>query len=150
MAGQGEAAAGPSPGGLPEAGAAAGPGGGSAGASGGGAGAAAMAGIGFVLQKANQAGTALAGRMEQTAAHGGMQGAYPYSTVSAGQRPAPGGGAHGAPGGQFPAETAPQVPDPPAWGAGESPPADERPAGPPGGGPDAPPPDWPGYGREEE
>ena len=150
MAGQGEAAAGPSPGGLPGAGAAAGPGGGSAGASGGGAGAAAMAGIGFVLQKANQAGIALAGRMEQTAAHGGMQGAYPYSTVSAGQRPAPGGGAHGAPGGQFPAETAPQVPDLPAWGAGESPPADERPAGPPGGGPAAPPPDWPGYGGEEE
>ena len=153
MAGQGEAAAspgsGPFPGGLPGAGAA-GPGGGSAGASGGGAGAAAMAGIGFALQKAHQAGTALSGRMEQTAAHGGMQGAYPYSTVAAGQRPARGGGAHGAPGGQFPAETAPQVSDPPAWGAGDSVPADERPAGPPGGGPDAPPPDWPGYGGEGE
>jgi hypothetical protein len=153
MAGHGEAAAGPGsghfPGGLPGAGAGAGPGGGSAGASGGGAGAAAMAGIGFALQKAHQAGAALSGRMEQTAAHGGMQGAYPYSTVSAGQRPAPGGGAHGAPGGQFPAETAPQVPDPPAWGGGESLPADERPAGPPGGGPDAPP-DWPGYGGEGE
>ena len=135
MAGQGEAAAGP--------------GGGSAGASGGGSGGAVMAGIGFALQKAHQAGTALSGRMEQTAAHGGMQGAYPYSTVSAGQRPAPGGGAHGAPGGQFPAETAPQVPDPPAWGAGESPPAGERPAGPPDGGPDAPP-DWFGYGGEGE
>ena len=46
-----------------------------------------MAGIGFVLQKAHQAGTALSGRMEQTAAHGGMHGAYPYSTVSGGQRP---------------------------------------------------------------
>jgi hypothetical protein len=105
-----------------------------------------MAGIGFALQKAHQAGTALSGRMEQTAAHGGMQGAYPYSTVSAGQRPAPGGGARG---GQFPAETAPQVPDPPAWGAGESPPAGERPAGPPDGGPDAPP-DWFGYDGEGE
>ena len=122
MGGRGEAAGaaggGPSAGGLPGAGAAAGQGGGS----GGGSGAAAMAGIGFALQKAHQAGAALSGRMEQTAAHGGMQGAYPYSTVSAGQRPAPGRSAQSAPGGPFPAaETAPQVPD-------------------------APPPDWPGYG----
>jgi hypothetical protein len=110
-----------------------------------------MAGIGFALTKAHQAGTALSGRMEQTAAHGGMQGAYPYSTVSAGQRLAPGGGAQGAPGGQFPAETAPQVPEPSAWGAGDSAPADERPAEPPGGGPDAALPDWPaGYGGEGE
>jgi hypothetical protein len=155
MAGQGEAAAGPgggpSPGGLPGAGATAGPGGGSAGASGGGSGAAVMAGIGFALAKAHQAGTALSGRMEQTAAHGGMQGAYPYSTVAAGQqRPAPGGGGHGAPGGQFPAETAPPVPDPPVWGAGESPSAGEHPAGPPDGGPNAPPPDWFGSGGEGE
>ena len=111
-----------------------------------------MAGIGFALQKAHQAGTALSGRMEQTAAHGGMQGAYPYSTVSAGQRPAPGGAAQSGAGGQFPAvETAPQVPDtPPAWGGGDALPADERPVGPQGGGPDTPPPDWTGYGGEGE
>jgi hypothetical protein len=46
-------------------------------------------GIGFALQKLHQAGTFLAGRMEQTAAHGGMHGAYPYSTISGGQRIAP-------------------------------------------------------------
>jgi hypothetical protein len=75
---------GPSSGALPGAGTAtAGTG------SSGGSGAAAAAGVGFALQKAHQAGTALSGRMEQTAAHGGMQGAYPYSTVSGGQRPAP-------------------------------------------------------------
>ena len=33
---------------------------------------------GLALQKAQRAGTALAGRMEQTAAHAGMQGANPY------------------------------------------------------------------------
>lgn len=125
MAGRGGAAggtgSGPSSGALPGAGAAA-PGGGS----GGGSGAAAAAGIGFALQKAHQAGSALSGRMEQTAAHGGMQGAYPYSTVSAGQRPAPGSGA-----GQFPAaEPASQAPDaPPAWGTGDALRADERLAG---------------------
>ena len=156
MAGQGGAAAGvgggSSPGALPGAGTAAGPGGGSAGASGAGSGAAAMAGIGFALQKAHQAGTALSGRMEQTAAHGGMQGAYPYSTVSAGQRPASGGSAQSANGGQFPAaETASQIPDtPPAWGGGDTLPADERPAGPQGGGPNTPLPDWGDYGEEGE
>ena len=56
------------------------------GAAGGGNGAAALAGIGFVLQKAQQAGAAASARMEQTAAHAGMHGAYPYSTVSGGQR----------------------------------------------------------------
>jgi hypothetical protein len=77
-----------SPAALPGAAAAGGASGaGSGGTSGGGSGAAAMAGIGFVLQKAHQAGTALSGRMEQTAAHGGMQGAYPYSTVSGGRYP---------------------------------------------------------------
>lgn len=64
--------------------------GGAAGASapGGGNGAAALAGIGFVLQKVQQVGTAASAHMEQTAAHAGMHGAYPYSTVS-GQRQAP-------------------------------------------------------------
>jgi hypothetical protein len=56
------------------------------GAPGGGNGGAALAGIGFALQKAQQAGAAASARMEQTAAHAGMQGAYPYSTVSGGQR----------------------------------------------------------------
>ena len=140
------------PGAMPGGGAAAGPGGGNAGASGGGSGAAVMAGIGFALQKAHQAGTALSGRMEQTAAHGGMQGAYPYSTVSAGQRPAPGGATQSGAGGQSPAvETAPQVLDtPPAWGGGAALPAEERPVGPQGGGPDTPPPDWTGFGGEGE
>jgi hypothetical protein len=85
--------------------------------------------------------------MEQTAAHGGMQGAYPYSTVSAGQHRAPGGGSGNGPGSQFPAaEPASQGPDAqPAWGAAD---ADERLAGSPGGGPDAPP-AWSGYGEGE-
>ena len=155
MAGQGEAAgvgAGSSPGALTGAGTAAGPGGGSGGASGGGSGAAAMAGIGFALQKAHQAGTALSGRMEQTAAHGGMQGAYPYSTVSSGQRRASGGSAQSANSGQFPAaDTAPQTPDtPPVWGGGDALPADERPASPQGGGPNTAPPGWADYGEEGE
>jgi hypothetical protein len=68
-------------------------------ATGGGNGSAALGGIGFALQKLHRAGTLLAGRMEQTAAHGGMHGAYPYSTISGGQRIAPprrgGGGAAG-------------------------------------------------------
>jgi hypothetical protein len=147
MAGRGEgtstlpgAAGGGGPGG--------GAGGGNAAASGGGSGAAALAGIGFALQKAHQAGTALSGRMEQTAAHGGMQGAYPYSTVSAGQHRAPGGGYGNGSGGQFPAaETAAQGPDAqPARGAAD---ADERLAGSPGGEPDAPP-AWSGYGEGGE
>ena len=111
-------------------GASGGPGGGSGG---GGTGAAALAGIGFALQKAHQTGTALAGRMEQTAAHGGMQGAYPYSTVSGGQRAAPpsaGSGPAQAPGA------------PPAWGSEDTAAADERFAS---GEPELPPPDWPGY-----
>lgn len=56
------------------------------GSNGGGSGAAVLAGIGFALQKAQQVGTAASARMEQTAAHAGMHGAYPYSTVSGGQR----------------------------------------------------------------
>ena len=129
MAGRGESA-----GTLPGAAGGGGSGGGNAAASGGGTGAAAMAGIGFALQKAHQAGTALSGRMEQTAAHGGMHGAYPYSTVSAGQHRPPGG-----------------TPDAqPAWGgAADGLSVDERLAGPPGGEPDAPP-DWSGYGEGEE
>jgi hypothetical protein len=106
------------------------PGGGSAGGAGGGA-SAAMAGIGFALQKAHQAGSAMSGRMEQTAAHGGMQGAYPYSTVSGGQRVAPPGAA-GA-GGQNPTGGAPQAPGPEP--AGEAPSAEE----PLGGEPQVPP-----------
>ena len=138
MAGRGEGAGGLSGG--------EGSAGGSTAASGGGSGAAAMAGVGFALQKAHQAGTALSGRMEQTAAHGGMQGAYPYSTVSAGQHRAPGNGS----GGQFPAaETSSQGPDAqPAWGAADALSADERLAGPSGGEPDAPP-AWSGYGEGE-
>jgi hypothetical protein len=58
-------------------------------ATGGGNGSVALGGIGFALQKLHRAGTLLAGRMEQTAAHAGMHGAYPYSTISGGQRIAP-------------------------------------------------------------
>jgi len=77
----------------------------------GGSGAAALAGIGFVLQKAHQTGTALSGRMEQTAAHAGMHGAYPYSTVSGGQRMPPGAGGQGATGTAQPAAAEPVAPD---------------------------------------
>ena len=145
MAGRGEGAST-----LPGAAGGGGSGGGNTAASGWGSGAAAMAGIGFALQKAHQAGTALSGRMEQTAAHGGMQGAYPYSTVSAGQHRAPRGGYSDGYGGQFPAaETASQGPDAqPAWGAADALSADEHLAGPPGGGPDTPP-GWTGYGEGE-
>ena len=132
-----------SPGTVPgaAAGAGGGPGGGGAGSAGGGAGAAAVAGIGFALRKAHQAGTVLAGRMEQTAAHGGMPGAYPYSTVSGGQRtaPPPGGSRPGSPGSPQAAGT------PPAWGSED---ADyERLTD---EGPEMPPPDWPGYYGEGE
>lgn len=65
--------------------------GGGTGASGGGNGAAVLAGVAWALQQAHNAGSALAGRMENTAAHAGMHGAYPYSTVGGsgtrGQRP---------------------------------------------------------------
>jgi hypothetical protein len=147
MAGRGEGAST-----LPgAAGGGAGGGSGSGNAAAPGGGAAALAGIGFALQKAHQAGTALSGRMEQTAAHGGMQGAYPYSTVSAGQHRGPGGGYSNGSGGQFPAaETASQVPEArPAWGPGDAPSADKRLAGSPGGEPDAPP-AWSGYGEGGE
>jgi hypothetical protein len=83
-----------------------------------------LAGIGFALRTAQQAGNAMAGRMEQTAAHAGMQGAYPYSTVAGtprygaaqlAQRP-PGGA------GQYPG-------DGQQAGEGDGPP--EPPVGPP-------------------
>ncbi|HUN38547.1 MAG TPA: hypothetical protein VMU95_41685 [Trebonia sp.] len=75
-----------------------------AGASGGAAGGAgaALAGIGVALRTAQRIGNAMAGRMEQTAAHAGMHGAYPYSTVAGNprlgsvQRPSNSGG------GQYP------------------------------------------------
>ena len=144
MAGRGWAAGGPSAGGgtgpatLPGAAATGGASGaGGAGASGGGA--AALAGIGFVLQKAHQAGTALSGRMEQTAAHGGMHGAYPYSTVSGGQRlrattrgPLSSGGAPADYSGQQSAEAPPPQP-PDSWpdqGPENSLAADDHPAPP--------------------
>jgi hypothetical protein len=63
--------------------------GGASGAGGGGRGGAVLAGIGMALQKAHEAGSALAGRMEQTAGHAGMPGAYPYSTLSGRQPVAP-------------------------------------------------------------
>jgi hypothetical protein len=112
-----------SPGGtgsLPGASAAGGVAGGADTPSGGG-GAAVAAGIGWALQKASQAGATLAGQMEQTAAHAGMSGAYPYSTVPGGPRVGPGGPRHypvgGAPGRvELPALHHDAVPpDEPAW-----------------------------------
>lgn len=88
-----------------------------AGASGGGSGAAALAGVGFALQKAHQVGAALSGRMEQTAAHAGMPGAYPYSTVSGGQRLSPRSRGEGAAG--PPAAPDPQHGTPVGWPAGD-------------------------------
>ena len=76
------------------------------GAAGGGA---VLAGIGLALRTAQQVGNAMAGRMEQTAAHAGMSGAYPYSTVAGTprygaaqppQRLAGGAGQHSWPGQQ--------------------------------------------------
>ena len=84
-------------GGLGGAGELAGTGAGSGAGGGGGAagGGAVLAGIGLALRTAQQVGNAMAGRMEQTAAHAGMSGAYPYSTVAGtprhgASRPAPG------------------------------------------------------------
>jgi hypothetical protein len=74
-----------------------------AGTSGGGGGGAVLAGLGLALRTAQQVGNAMAGRMEQTAAHAGMHGAYPYSTVAGtprfgvgrpAQGPAAGAGQH--------------------------------------------------------
>jgi hypothetical protein len=63
------------------AGTAGGSAGGTGGSGAGGTGAAVLAGVGWALHTAHKAGTQLAGRMEQTAGHAGMPGAYPYSTV---------------------------------------------------------------------
>lgn len=73
---------------------AAGPGGGTPGSGtpgGGGNGAAALAGIATVLSALHRAGTAASARMEQTAGHASMPGAYPYSSVGGSQRIAPPG-----------------------------------------------------------
>lgn len=122
-----------------------GPGGGSAG--GGGGGSAVMAGIGAVLAAAHQTGTWLAGGMEQTAAHGGMPGAYPYSTVgnsgsrtasSRGRRFVPPPATSGPQGPQEPQSPEPQEPPDPT-GPGDQPdPLDSQ------APPDlrTPPPDW--------
>jgi hypothetical protein len=70
---------------------------------GGGTGGAVLGGIGFALAKAHQAGTLLAGRLEQTAGHAGMPGAYPYSNIPGGQqRIAPGRGSGAGAAGQRP------------------------------------------------
>jgi hypothetical protein len=51
-------------------------------APGGGNGGAVAAGIGWAVASANRLGSFAAGRLEQTAGHAGMPGAYPYSTIS--------------------------------------------------------------------
>jgi hypothetical protein len=81
-AAQGELPAGAGAAGAMGAGGATGSGGGGGG---GGAGSAVAAGAGWALQKAQQAGGMLAARMEQTAAHAGMPGSYPYSTMNGGR-----------------------------------------------------------------
>jgi hypothetical protein len=83
---------------------------------GGGGGATVVAGIGWALQTAHQVGSALSGRMEQTAASAGMPGAYPYSTVGGG-RLAP----HGQGSGPGRTPTRPSAPADSA-GAGAQPP----------------------------
>jgi hypothetical protein len=98
MAARGGAATGAAPGGQ-AAGAA-------PGAGGGGTGGAVVGGAGWALQKLHQAGAALAGQMEQTAAHAGMPGAYPYSTVSGGRI----GPAQRRPGSAAPSATPPAAP----------------------------------------
>lgn len=72
----------------------------------GGTGGDAVAGAGWALQKLHQAGAALAGQMEQTAAHAGMPGAYPYSTVANGRI----GLAQRRPGGTAPPPAGPAAP----------------------------------------
>jgi hypothetical protein len=113
------------------------------GASGGGAAGSVAAGIGFALDAANRVGSMLAGRMEQTAGHAGMHGAYPYSTVGgSGRRSGParsGQGPQGAAADQ--AEAAPPASAAPSPGdastAGEQPSGGQPPAtaDPAGGGP---------------
>jgi hypothetical protein len=125
--------------------------GGEAAAGGSGAGGAVAGGVGFALQKLHRAGTLLAGRMEQTAAHGGMHGAYPYSTISGGQRIAPprrGGGAPGRPGpgaaaerdaGEWPWDDPAEGDGPPPGAGGHWPgPYDDDPDGDDPDGEDAP------------
>jgi hypothetical protein len=65
------------------------PGGPAGGTAASGTGSAVGAGLGWALRTAHGVGTMLAGRMEQTAGHAGMHGAYPYSTMGGGQRPGP-------------------------------------------------------------
>lgn len=130
--GGGMSASGAASSGAAPAGPSAGTDGGASGGSGGGAGAVA-AGVGFALNAANRIGSMLAGRMEQTAGHAGMHGAYPYSTVGgSGQRVGsarPGQAPEAAPAGEeaSPSEAAPPAnaapspaADPPA-SAGEPP-----------------------------
>ena len=94
-------------------------GGGGGDAAGGGA---VLAGIGLALRTAQQMGNAMAGRMEQTAAHAGMHGAYPYSTVSGTprygvahppRRPAGGAGQQAGEGDGEPLTGPPPFPDEP-------------------------------------
>jgi hypothetical protein len=134
-------------GGLGGAGELAGTGAGSGAGGGGGAagGGVVLAGIGLALRTAQQVGNAMAGRMEQTAAHAGMSGAYPYSTVAGTprhgaqppQRLAGSGGLYSGPGQQtgeyedasHPPPGPPQFPDEPGAPGGY-----DGDAGPDGGG----------------
>jgi hypothetical protein len=88
--------------------------------SGSGGGGAVAAGIGWVIGKAHQAGTVLAGRMEQTAAHAGMHGAYPYSTVSGVPRVTSGTAGQSA--GQAAPPGEPEAGSTPPAGSGQEPP----------------------------
>jgi hypothetical protein len=129
-----------------------GAGAGAADGAGGGAGGAGavLAGIGLALRTAQQAGNAMAARMEQTAAHAGMHGAYPYSTVAgtprygALQRPSGRPGQYGGQAGDEAYGEGDGMPEP---AAGSSFP--DEPAAPAGfasdaaGGGDDDPPGWP-------
>lgn len=128
-AGGGMPGASPGGGGLPGGGspAAGSPGGGAAGGGGALGGAAGV--VGMVLSALHRAGTAASARMEQTAGHANMPGAYPYSSVGGQQRigPSRARGNRQA-GNPAPAGQAPQAPQGPQ-------------------GQQAPPPQQPGYGN---
>lgn len=124
--------AGTGAGGAPGGGVPGGPGGGS----GGGNGAAVGAGLASVLSALHRAGSVAAGRMEQTAGHAGMHGAYPYSTVGSGQRVGPSRYRRGSREAEPPPPPPPQpAPSPPQADPGTAP--DPRPSGEPGAPEDA-------------
>jgi hypothetical protein len=93
----------------------------------GGTGGAVVAGVGFALQKAQQAANALAGQMERTAGHAGMPGANPYAQPAGYRRSVPPAGGYRQPPGQPAEDAAPQADAPPAGQRTTVPDADDSP-----------------------